>query len=71
MPKVPYELLAPEANKIIVKMTLAKDLKTISYWWDVYVSLLANAGWDPISYEKEEARRTDAGWDDSKPIVWN
>lgn len=71
MPKVPYELLAPEANKLILKMTLAKDLKTISYWWDVYVSLLANSGWDPISFEQEEARRTDAGWDDSKPIVWN
>ncbi len=71
MPKVPYELLAPEANKLIQKMTLAQDLKTISYWWDVYVSLLQNSGWDPISFDRETVKRVDEGWDDSKPIIWN
>jgi hypothetical protein len=71
MPKIPYERLAPEANKLIQKMTLARDLQTISYWWDIYVSLLEAAGWDPISFDRETVRRVDEGWDDSKPIVWN
>lgn len=71
MPKIPYERLAPEANKLIQKMTLARDLQTISYWWDIYVSLLEAAGWDPISFDRETVKRVDEGWDDSKPIVWN
>ena len=71
MPKIPYERLAPEANKLIQKMTLARDLQTISYWWDIYVSLLEAAGWDPISFDRETVKRVDEGWDDTKPIVWN
>lgn len=71
MPKIPYERLAPEANKLIQKMTLAKDLQTISYWWDIYVSLLEAAGWDPMSFDRETIKRVDEGWDSNKPIVWN
>jgi len=71
MPKVPYERLAPEANKLIEKMTTARDLKTISYWWDIYVSLLEASGWDPMSFDRESEKRVDAGWDDPDPTVWN
>ena len=69
--KIPYDYLAPEANKLIQKMVLAQDLKSIAYWWDVYVSLLESAGWDPESFDNETIRRIDEGWDETKPIVWN
>lgn len=71
MNKVPYERLAPEANKLIQKMTIARDLRTISYWWDIYVSLLEAAGWDPISFDQEMIKRIDAGWEDLDPTIWN
>lgn len=71
MPRVPYERLAPEANKLIEKMTIAPDLKTISYWWDIYVCLLKESGWDPVSFDRETAKRVDEGWDDPNPTVWN
>jgi hypothetical protein len=71
MPKVPYERLAPEANKLIEKMTAARDLKTISYWYDIYVSLLEAAGWDPISFDREAIKRIDEGWEDPDPTIWN
>lgn len=71
MVKVPYELLAPEADKLIQKMTLAQDLKTASYWWDAYVSLLENSGWDPVSFDRETLKRVNEDWDDTKPIIWN
>jgi hypothetical protein len=77
MPRVPYDRLAPEANKVIEKMTLAKDLKTISYYWDIYVSLLAGSGWDPVSFDQETAKRIDEGWDETlttskpDPTIWN
>ncbi len=72
MSRIPYDRIAPEASKIITKMTLAQDLKTISYWWDVYVSLLEGAGWDPISFDKETQKRIDEGWEETRPpIIWN
>lgn len=71
MPKVPYERLAPEANKLIQKMTVARDLKAISYWWDLYVSLLESAGWDPMSFDQEMAKRVDADWDEPDLTIWN
>ncbi len=72
MPKrIPYERIAPEANKLFVKMTAAPDLKTVRYWYEAYVSLLAAAGWDPVSFDRETLRRVDEDWDESKPVIWN
>jgi hypothetical protein len=71
MPKIPYERIAPEANKLIMKMTAAPDLETADYYWDAYVSLLEAAGWDTASFDRESAKRVEEGWDDTKPIVWN
>ena len=71
MPRILYERIAPEANKLFLKMTTADDIKTLQYWYKAYVSLLEAAGWDPISFDNETIRRVDAGWDDTKPIIWN
>ncbi len=72
MPKrIPYERIAPEANKLFVKMTAAPDLKTVRYWYEAYVSLLAAAGWDPVSFDQETLRRVDEDWDENKPVIWN
>lgn len=62
MPKVPYESLVFRANLFIQKMTLANDLLTINYWWNVYVSLLENSGWTILEFEKEELKRIDQSW---------
>jgi len=71
MPKIPYERLAPEANKLFMKVTTAPDLETARYWYDVYVSLLEAAGWDPMSFDQETQKRVDEGWEDTKPTIWN
>jgi hypothetical protein len=71
MPRIPYEQIAPEANKLFIKMTSADDLKALRYWWEAYVSLLQAAGWDPVSFDQETARRVDEGWEDLKPPIWN
>jgi hypothetical protein len=71
MPRIPYERIAPEANKMFDRMTTASDIKTLRFWYNAYVSLLAAAGWDPVSFDKETLKRVDEGWDDTKPIVWN
>jgi hypothetical protein len=71
MSRILYERIAPEVNKLVIKMTEATDIKTLRYWYDVYISLLQAAGWDPVSFDKETLKRIDEGWDDSKPIIWN
>ncbi len=71
MPRIPYERIAPEANKLFDKMATAPDIKQLRYWYDAYVSLLEAAGWDPVSFDKETQKRVDAGWDDEKPVIWN
>lgn len=71
MPRIPYERIATVADDLYDKMTAAKDIKTLRYWYDAYVSVLQAAGWDPISYDKETQRRIDEGWEDTKPITWN
>ena len=71
MPRIPYERIAPEANKLYEKMTTAPDIKTLRFWYDAYVSLLAAAGWDPIAFDKETQKRIDEGWEDKPPTIWN
>jgi hypothetical protein len=60
--KVPYNQVAPVANRLIQQMTMAKDMKTIGYWWDAYVSFLQNSGWQVADFEKHELKEIDRGW---------
>lgn len=71
MPKIPYERIAPEANRLYDKMTTARDIQTLKFWYDAYISVLEAAGWDAISFDKETQRRVDEGWEETKPPIWN
>lgn len=71
MARIPYEQIAPEANKLFQKMILSKDLETMSYWQSAYEELLSAAGWDRASFEAEEAKRVETGWEEGKPTIWN
>jgi hypothetical protein len=71
MPKIHYDLLAPEANKLIIKMSLATDQATAEYWWDEYVSLLKISGWSVEEFDLELIKRIDQNWIDKKDIDWN
>lgn len=71
MPRIPYERLAPEANRLYEKMTTARTIQELKFWYDAYVSVLQAAGWDAISFDKETQKRVDEGWDEEKPPIWN
>jgi hypothetical protein len=71
MAKIPYERIAPEANRLYEKMVVARDIQELKFWYDAYVSVLQAAGWDPVSFDKETQRRVDEGWDEGKPPIWN
>jgi hypothetical protein len=71
MPRIPYEQIAPEANRLFAKITTAKDLEDLKYWTELYEAYLAAVGWDSVSFDQESARRVDEDWEDKKPIIWN
>lgn len=69
--RIPYERIAPEADRLFTQMTTARDIKTLKFWYDAYVSVLEAAGWDTVSFDQETQKRVDEGWDDTKPVTWN
>lgn len=71
MPKIPFDYIAPEASRLIKKMTLAKDFEEIDRCWDTYRALVEGAGWTLGEFEAEELRRINQDWDDTKPPIRN
>jgi hypothetical protein len=71
MARIPYERIAPEANRLFLKMTEARTIKELRFWYDAYESVLRAAGWDANGFDAETQRRVDEGWEDGKPPVWN
>lgn len=72
MARIPYERIVSEAEKLFAKMTTAPDLDTMKQYYEEYVSFLAAAGWTPVEFDQEMAKRVDEGWEDKKTTFnWN
>jgi hypothetical protein len=71
--KLPFEQLEPEANRLLQKMTSARDLETINHWWDTYVAFLAAAGWTPMEFDRATLKQVDEGWgeQEAEPTILN
>ena len=66
MAKIPYEQIAPEVDRLVINMVKAKDFQEVNYWVDVFNLYLEATGWDERSFEKEQLKRIDEGWDDEE-----
>jgi hypothetical protein len=62
--RIPYELVAIQADALIIRMTLSLD----SRWWQQYIFFLDACGWTDKEYDQETLRRIDAAWDFQ---IWN
>lgn len=71
MPRIPYDIVAIEANKLTNKMMTATTPEQLNKYYELYVQYLTATGWDPISFDQETARRVDEDWEDKKPVIWN
>ncbi|HEY5268050.1 MAG TPA: hypothetical protein VII94_02855 [Candidatus Saccharimonadales bacterium] len=71
MSKLPYEQIAPEAEKIMFKITQATSLDVVKELWETYTVLLEAAGWDPISFDREMIKRVDSNWEEPNKTIWN
>lgn len=67
MPRLPYDQIATEANKLYYRATSAPNMKLLKYWYEQYAAFLEAAGWNPLTFQDEELRRVDESWEDPKP----
>lgn len=67
MPRVAYDIVAIEANRLLMKMITSSDGDPFFYW-DLYIDFINACGWTDQEFDQETLRRVDAGWDD---ITWN
>lgn len=63
MTRLPYDTIALEAERIIMKMVLAPSWETSHYYWKLYLGYIDACGWDNESYDQELLKRVDASWD--------
>lgn len=62
MSRVPYEIVAAEADRIIIRMVIAPTLEGMYYYWDLYIAYIEACGWTDQEFDKETIKRVDAAW---------
>ena len=62
MPRLPYEVVAVEADRLIIRMVVAPSVEEVYYYWDLYVSYIEACGWTDQEFDKETIKRIDAAW---------
>lgn len=64
MKKIPYDLVAIEATKILNKILTSSDDGMINDYYDKYVQYLNACGWTDSEFDKESLKRIDSNWTD-------
>lgn len=64
MPKLPFELISAEANKLLDKAISSKTEEEIHEAYDIYMAFLEAAGWSVAEFDDEALKRIDEGWKD-------
>lgn len=67
MPRIPYEMVAIEADKILGKILSTKDPDKISMYYDQYLDYLKATGWTDEEFDRETSKRVDRGWEKTFP----
>lgn len=72
MTKVPYDLVAIEADKLIVRMALSSIYDSYRHF-RLYLAYLSACGWTEYEFDRETLIRIDAAWDQffRTKIIWN
>lgn len=70
--KIPYDIVAIEANKLIIRMALSKY--NDFYYYQLYLTFIQACGWTDQEFDEETLKRIDKAWDvifKRKTIIWN
>jgi len=66
MPRIPYEIVAIQADRIIFQMVVAPTMRQAIYYWDLYIDFITACGWTDREFDTETLRRVDAAWENLK-----
>jgi len=70
MPRLPYEIVAFEAERIIIKMVIAPEWEWPEHW-DTYISYIEACGWTRWEFDNETLKRVDRAWETVPFQNWN
>lgn len=71
MARIPYEIVAIEADRLIVRMVLSYEVGLSLYYWELYLGYITACGWTDREFDLETLRRVDAAWENIKRHLWN
>ncbi len=71
MARIPYEMVAIEADRLIVRMAIAPNPGQASHFWDLYIGFITACGWTDREFDLETLRRIDAAWENLRRQIWN
>lgn len=71
MARIPYDSMAPEANRFIINMVSASSWEEAYEYWDQYNDFIETCGWTDREFDLETIRRVDAAWEHIKRLVLN
>ncbi len=64
--KLPYEQIAPEIDKLIIRMAQTNSFQELNELVQIFDAYLEATGWDNDSFDKEYVKRIDEGWEDAE-----
>lgn len=63
MVRIPYEIVAPEAEKLFNRLLdNFNDMDLFEEYEEVYVTFIQACGWTLQEYNEEQLKRIDGGW---------
>jgi hypothetical protein len=61
--RVPYEILAPQAELVYQKVLSARTQDEMAKHFQEYSDFIEACGWTLQEYDREQLRRVDEDWD--------
>lgn len=62
MARVAYEIVAVEAERLIIRMALAPSMGQSIYYWRRYIEYIEACGWTDREFDLETLKRIDRTW---------
>jgi len=66
MNKIAYDQIAPEIDRLIIRMAKTNSFQELNELIEVFDAYLEVTGWDHESFDKEYMKRIDEGWEDEE-----
>jgi len=60
--RISYEIVAAEADRLIIRMVIASTVEQVYYYWKLYIAYIEACGWTDQDFDKETIKRIDADW---------